>query len=1036
MGTLTKRNHIFLALVIVLAALCVTGAAISLTQIPDVNQQLSTSPLDVIVTLTKPRDGMKTALYMPIPIHASVNGKHSVQSLELWADGVLVQSKDAANGSASWTWAVPSQGEHTLFVRAKDAHGYVANSNTVRIIGTSETNPGMDLMYSAQQGDTLASVAAKYGTTADDIKSKNPQFGNGSALTAGSQLRIHLAPPPPPTITPQTSPEFNGPSQAGSSNRSNKFVFWATKFLSPTLPIAPELTTKINACSVSLFITDHSNNELGFNLYRLDSNSQTYHQIKSSGASGNNATPIQYNDSNLYGSFNYYVTAFNAAGESQSNVVSVNITDSNCKTPFWSGLEAGSVSTNFHLSDYKPNPPLQKVDKAYFYLSKDDGPRQRIPNDPNAFLSLPNGIFSADEQINNLTLTPTQGTLTLDLDAWGWSGGNLIHIGDFKRTLTAPTGGNTNQPTTVGAPSELDFCFNCGGENPVTSETPSSTPDFETVEFKWFFPADIKTGIWQVSYLPFLNSCDSNPAGLVAYGQIKSSGMDQYGKWENFSIDFSTLKGKTAPLGDLQIGGHDLQNFFIQVMSVQNGGVVCQLSNTLEYTAGAPAKPLVFPTAPPPAPTPPTLDVQILDFKTIQFPDYSQQYCVIVVQNPYTDPNTAAQYIASHPFDTSIAKFIGVPVGTKVCPDQYSPPPPQDPAWYDVVSGWIEDAVNAVASLYNDAVSLVKDLVAEFNPLCIQAKFITNELAPKYNGSVDDACHAVASAAVDTALASAGLPPSVPNFDQLKEVGKGYLVDVAAQELEDQTGVTCDDSHPIPGEPSCKDLLRTGLDDLATQVQQSQNNSACFGGDAGSAHSKYIEPLCNPDGVVTKPDPAGQMQPATLIVQVTEPADAPPWNPAYNLQCGLNIGVSAQNNIPAFDWSGGMQLSSSDETGWPGGTITGQPFQQVGVNRLPPLTPGEPMQIPFVLTPNHWEGYVTATSQPSGFWLPNHLKFLNDVVNFQGDTYAVDDWMKLYFGSTLHATATASCTSSAQGYSNSASQSSDSRDLSVQSGPY
>jgi hypothetical protein len=190
-----------------------------------------------------------------------------------------------------------------------------------------------------------------------------------------------------------------------------------------------------------------------------------------------------------------------------------------------------------------------------------------------------------------------------------------------------------------------------------------------------------------------------------------------------------------------------------------------------------------------------------------------------------------------------------IPVGSIVCPAPYQP---KEKSFWEKVAGVIEDVVDFVSDLYNKLTDFIVDLAAKLNPLCAQAKLVADP------NDVDKVCKFVAKLAVEAGKAYLGLPPSLPNYDDLTNLGKDYVVKVAAEQLE-STGVPC------PKE--CQDLIRKGIDLSLEQIKQSQNNASCFGED--EAHSKGIEPLCAPEGVVTKPDPKGQQIPGMVQLQVT-----------------------------------------------------------------------------------------------------------------------------------------------------------------------
>ena len=99
-------------------------------------------------------------------------------------------------------------------------------------------------------------------------------------------------------------------------------------------------------------------------------------------------------------------------------------------------------------------------------------------------------------------------------------------------------------------------------------------------------------------------------------------------------------------------------------------------------------------------------------------------------------------------------------------------------SWLDSVADWITGAVDDIGWLVNKVSELYNELkakVVEFVADAIQAVGVP----------CDTACHELIVAAIDTGLAAMGLPPSLPDFDQLVDEGKDYLV----KEFEEETGV-------------------------------------------------------------------------------------------------------------------------------------------------------------------------------------------------------------------------------------------------------
>jgi hypothetical protein len=86
---------------------------------------------------------------------------------------------------------------------------------------------------------------------------------------------------------------------------------------------------------------------------------------------------------------------------------------------------------------------------------------------------------------------------------------------------------------------------------------------------------------------------------------------------------------------------------------------------------------------------------------------------------------------------------------------------------------FIADSANWVSNAWNDVKAFAVDKVADALPF-----------------ECNKECRWALAKGLDTGLAAMGIPPSIPNFDELSKAGKGYLV----QTLVDQSG------YPIPPE--------------------------------------------------------------------------------------------------------------------------------------------------------------------------------------------------------------------------------------------
>jgi hypothetical protein len=180
--------------------------------------------------------------------------------------------------------------------------------------------------------------------------------------------------------------------------------------------------------------------------------------------------------------------------------------------------------------------------------------------------------------------------------------------------------------------------------------------------------------------------------------------------------------------------------------------------------------------------------------------------------------------------------------------DQYCPPEEDEgfslPGLVEAIVDFVVDAINWASQAYADLKAAVIDFVGGFVP--------------------DPPCgNACLTAMLDVGLAALGIPPSVPNFDQLMDQGIEYM---ASQAVE-QIGVP----------PAVSDLGSLAEEQWKDEMQGHFEDALEEGVQAAQA-STWKSVSYIPDGVPVKPHPESGDQPATMLIRVTRdplvPAEA------------------------------------------------------------------------------------------------------------------------------------------------------------------
>ncbi len=654
-------------------------------------------------------------------------------------------------------------------------------------------------------------------------------------------------------------------------------------------------------------------------------------------------------------------------------------------------------------------PPT--FDKVYYYLSLDGGPWSRVPRLPEQFITPAQGFFNLDEALKGVVAPPAQGTLRTEVDAWGWSGGALVYIGRFEKIFAAEAG---REPFVI-LPGTLEICDlpapNCAQGFGEFGQAALSNNGGK-YELRWSPPSNAQGGLWQVSRYPFDAVCAPDPAGLFHSGEVIANSAQTI-----FSATFPAPGEDvySIPIFQPGVGNVSLssawfpQTYYVRVLPVFDGVVKCAPANAVTITVDPQKQDvtIITPTPQPAAPAPPVMfDVEIAQFEPIDFPDGRFAHCVVIEQNPfYEQKSDIVDGWLSGPYyvDGQVTMLQNIPPGTVLCPKPYVY---QEPPFIEQAAQFLIDALNTLSKVYEILKQLAVKLVVKAIPYCYASEFID-----AYKEEIDSVCNAAAEVIVQAAMTYVGLPPSIPNYEQLKATARGKLTELAVQQLEEQTGLPCIEI--------CQDFIRERVDEVwaaGEELLRSQQ-PGCIG--AQEAHNQGFEPLCLPGIVKTTPDPRGMLIPAQVEVSVTRRADVPdsalPNSLLFKTTCDLTISTGAVNNA----WVGqsiflGMRLQSGKMEYWQGTMLNA--YDLFKPERLPitlfSMAPGESKRFYVSLQPNQ------GTFPPPGatqFWLPGRLALVQEYWQGNGQSaniIASDDWEYYYLGAEVHVTATAACTTS------------------------
>jgi len=389
---------------ILIAVICVAvfvGAGISGIGIAEFVQYRSSSipiypiPDQAQVTITSPFSGSQHTIGSPILIQVTATGPEEIGEVELFINSKLIGTDPAPPGGshfyqAEFLWLPPEEGVYIIIARVDDFELFSAYSSSVQIEITASD-------FDLEAGDN-----AGYPAIAD------------AELFHDSNL-------PVPDTPPMPAEDWNG--TAGN---------WINSLTADNPPRTPHLAAAITECSVMLSIQDLSDNEEGFEVWRLLPNSPTWTRIAVL-ASQSQQEWIAYTDKSAHGATSYYVSAFNSQGLQTSNLVQVDLDPRECKPQLAARpilvleLEEINFPVEFFYCYFSQDGELWNRSPQIGFWPVSDA-FQKDASIPTEIVSmnLPGEIPNPEEGINPMTFY---------LDCWGWQGGSLKFLGAFTEML-------------------------------------------------------------------------------------------------------------------------------------------------------------------------------------------------------------------------------------------------------------------------------------------------------------------------------------------------------------------------------------------------------------------------------------------------------------------------------------------------------------------------------------------------------------------------------------------------------------------------
>ena len=370
-----------------------------------------------------------------------------------------------------------------------------------------------------------------------------------------------------------------------------------------------------------------------------------------------------------------------------------------------------------------------------------------------------------------------------------------------------------------------------------------------------------------------------------------------------------------------------------------------------------------FDITPTPTPTVSPYEVEIISYNGIIPPiNEHKSPCYIVTQDAW--PLDIFGHYTTDPSKALISQ--GVKKGDSICE-----PEPEEPDIFEVIVSWAKSAVDWASKAWSDIKKFAVDVVLKYTPL----GSICDSVGAK------SACEAGLSTALNAALISMGIPPELPNFDQLVDQGIDYLAAQAAAQMAippevvkaatDQGGVYAGLALGVAEEKLREELksqIKANMADGIKSIQLGYAASVSWVTDGIPVRPDDYQPPGMTIRVTRKPGVPGGDQGCTATVRDNLQLDAALLqNPPAGYENFVKNLPHPLSQLTPYDFFANEADLTSQ--GFPGGSDK--------VLSVPPLAPGESFTIPMTFVPNYYKnGWQplggVSTSLFIGVWLFMH----------------------------------------------------------------
>lgn len=918
-----KKIAIVLGVVLLfVAALLAVGGFFLFRYMQD-QARLALGPLDteIVVQLSNPLNLSEWPQDTGVPVQTIARSTGTLTRLELWMDGALLLEEQVSGerpGSVvytRWEWPPAATGVHWLQARAVDEEGNVAVSQTVRIRVTDPA--GYNLLVPCLENETIAALIERLEVPAELIYGANPDF---DPAMPDQPCEAALVPQPPEQPLEIASPAaLAPPTNLQASNAAS-----AASITDLSVPVNQQLLPPQVAPAAPGLYVQAAGCDVTLTIEDL-ADSETGFSVERLGETDDAPVQIAYLEANPGTGALIFTDTVAHGGTVQYTVSAFNVSGHSPSAPAMVEVDAEGcqVEEYMDLAEQirRDIPSLAgQYNLAYFYYSTSSG-YHRYPADPEVFLQPGEVANEADIGMVLAGLEAEQGTQIQSLDLWGWEGESLNQI----------------IYDTPGSSTKLRIC-------PDEKECFYDTNSIATIYESWD-TTRVRKVIWrteglgwphnnrllfQLSDEPF----DSNelfPPSLIHSWTERTYGNELgYIEFDIKDYLFANYGG-TSQQSQTCLGStcEDNKKYYLRAIPMLFDNIVSKPSNPVFLT--------VEPLGSEYRDVPPSIyGVEIIQYNEPLVPNPKYWGCV----------------------------FINGDYQNGICPADL-----EEESDLEMVVTGIVDGVMAAWSYAIQAIDAAKNFVID------QVIALGELAAPGWCG---ETCRGRLMAGLNVAItALTGLPPNLPNFEQMAESGVEYVVQITAEEM----GVPC--------EEECQEIIREGIMDAADAIANSGSTPSC---NSAEAERRGKQAWCPsfPPGTLVEPAADGVYGNASIVVRVShyeggDPADSGKYTLAINsliantwmqdkyyLYCGYYDGTTTTSRF----------LVNTKNTE----PLIGAPFRsQVGIP-IPWIEPGGYVDIP-----------INLPAKP--YVIPDHMNRVRSTFSTdKWDTCIIDDWPYLYYG--------------------------------------